>query len=148
MKLYRCDLCGRVFHKITPHVCVHGNYRKRNLTFTEFEDVDCEYIKKSEVDVKEKSFPNIPQGALTLQERDEPKIEFMVNWEQRRYETAKSVMSAMLSPVDLLDIMKRHEYSGNLSLQKYLAKASCDYADALISELKRKDDGEESQQEK
>ena len=44
MKLYRCDLCGRVFHKITPHVCVHGNYRKRNLTFTEFEDVDYEYV--------------------------------------------------------------------------------------------------------
>ena len=126
MKLYRCDLCGRVFHEITPHVCVHGNYRKRNLTFTEFEDTDCEYVKKSEVEKPLK-----------------PKTEFMVNWEQRRYETAKSVMSAMLSPVDLLDIMKRHEYLGNLSLQKYLAKASCDYADVLIAELKRKDDGEE-----
>lgn len=143
MKLYRCDLCGRVFHEITPHVCVHGNYRKRNLTFTEFEDTDCEYVKKSEVDVKEKSFPNIPHGVLILEKPLKPKTEFMVNWEQRRYETAKSVMSAMLSPVDLLDIMKRHEYLGNLSLQKYLAKASCDYADVLIAELKRKDDGEE-----
>lgn len=143
MKLYRCDLCGRVFHERPPHICVHGNYRKRNLTFTEFEDVDCEYVMKSEVDVKEKYFPNMPLGALMLQEQAEPKIEFMVNWEQRRYETAKSVMSAMLSPVDLLDIMKRHEYLGNLSLQKYLAKASCDYADALIAELKRKNDGEE-----
>lgn len=148
MKLYRCDLCGRVFHEIIPHVCVHGNYRKRNLTFTELEDVDCEYVKKPEVDVKEKYFPNIPQGTLMLQERAEPKIEFTANMEHMRYEIAKSVMSAMLSHVDLSNIVKRDEYLGNLSLQKYLTKASCVYADALIAELKRKDDGEESQQEK
>ena len=134
MKLYRCDLCGRVFSQKTPHKCYAGCFRKHCLTYTEFEDDDFEYVKKTNI---------VPQGALILQEQAEPKIEFIVNLEQRRYETAKRVMSAMLSPVDLLDIMKRHEYLGNLSLQKYLAKASCDYADALISELKRKDDGEE-----
>lgn len=88
MKLYRCDLCGRVFHEITPHVCVHGNYRKRNLTFTEFEDVDCEYVKKINI---------VPQGPLILQEQAEPKIEFMVNWEQRRYEIAKDAMVGIIA---------------------------------------------------
>lgn len=143
MKLYRCDLCGRIFHERIPHICIHGNYRKRHLPFTEFEDADNEYVKKSEVDVKEKSFPNIPQRALILEKTSEPKIEFMVNWEQRKYETAKSVMCAMLSSIDLLEISRRYEIVGALSFQENLAKASCNYADALISELKRKDDGEE-----
>ena len=148
MKLYRCDFCGRVFHEIIPHVCVHGNYRKRNLTFTEFEDTDCEYVKKLEVDVKEKSFPNIPQGALILQEQADPKIEFMANWEQRRYETAKDVLCNILASVDLLEMSRRQEYVGAISLKERFAKASCAYADALIAELKRKDDGEEDPQER
>lgn len=147
MKLYRCDLCGRVFHEITPHVCVHGNYRKRNLTFTEFEDVDCEYIKKSKVDVKEKSFPNIPQGALTLQERDEPKIEFIANWEHRRYEIAKDAMAGIIANSSKDDY--RYEERGCSQNYKYklqradIAHRAVLYADALIAELKRKDDGEE-----
>lgn len=134
MKLYRCDLCGRVFHEITPHVCVHGNYRKRNLTFTEFEDVDCEYVKKTKI---------VPQGALILQEHDEPQIEFMANWEHRRYETARDVLCNILASVDPLEMSRRQEYVGAVALKERLAKASCDYADALIAELKRKNDGEE-----
>ena len=141
MKLYRCDLCGRVFHKITPHVCVHGNYRKRNLTFTEFEDVDYEYVLKSEVDVKEKYFPNIPIGASMLQEQAEPKIEFMVNWEQRRYEIAKDAMAGIIANSSNDDY--RYEERGCLQNYKYklrradIAHRAVLYADALIAELKK-----------
>lgn len=141
MKLYRCDLCGRVFHEITPHVCVHGNYRKRNLTFTEFEDVDCEYVKKSEVDVKEKYFPNIPQGTLILDNSLEPKIEFMINWEQERVNVAKDAMLDMLKKMRddtpfrraIADSAARE---GRL-LPEYVARYCVSYADALIAELKK-----------
>lgn len=138
MKLYRCDLCGRVFHEITPHVCVHGNYRKRNLTFNEFEDVDCEYVKKTDI---------IPQGALILQERAEPKIEFMVNWEQERVNIAKDTMRDILKQAWTDNGFKKELVDwtckkGQL-LQEYIANSSVMYADALIAELKRKDDGEE-----
>ena len=141
MKLYRCDLCGRVFHEIRPHVCVHGNYRKRNLTFTEFEDVDCEYVKKPKVDVKEKSFPNIPQGALILQEQADPKIEFMVNWEQRRYEIAKDAMVGIIANSHNDDY--RYVERGCSQNYKYklqradIAHSAVLYADALIAELKK-----------
>ena len=134
MKLYRCDLCDRVFSQKTPHKCYGGCFRKHCLTFTEFEDTDFEYVKKTSI---------VPQGALILQEQTEPKIEFMVNWKQRRYETAKDVLCNILASVDLLEMSRRQEYVGELSLKERFAKASCDYADALISELKRKDDGEE-----
>lgn len=140
MKLYRCDLCGRVFHEITPHVCVHGNYRKRNLTFTEFEDVDCEYVKKSEVDVKEKYFPNIPQGALMLEKPLEPKVEFMINWEQERVNIAQDAMLEMLKKMwddtpfrrAIADSAARE---GRL-LPEYVATHCVEYADNLITALK------------
>lgn len=134
MKLYRCDLCGRVFSQKTPHMCYGGCFRKVSLAFTEFEDADCEYVKKTNI---------VPQGALILQEQAEPKIEFMANWEHRRYETAKDVLCNILASVDLLEMSRRQEYVGALSLKERFAKASCAYADALISELKIKDDGEE-----
>ena len=136
MKLYRCDLCGRVFHEITPHVCVHGNYRKRNLTFTEFEDVDCEYVKKSEVDVKEKYFPNIPQGALMLEKALESKIEFMINWEQARINAAIGAMTAMLASPALMEVITNPSNVVEKSFESRVAKLSAEYADALIAELK------------
>lgn len=134
MKLYRCDFCGRVFGQKTPHKCSRGCFRKHSIAFTEFDDVDFEYVKKTDI---------VPQGALILQEQAEPKIEFMVNWEQRRYDTAKDVLCNILASTDLLEISRRQEYVGGLSLKERLAKESCAYSDALISELKRKDDGEE-----
>lgn len=141
MKLYRCDLCGRVFHEITPHVCVHGNYRKRNLTFTEFEDVDCEYVKKSEVDVKEKYFPNIPQGALMIEKSLESKIEFMINWEQERVNIAQDAMLELLKKMwddkpfcrDIADSAARE----GRQLPRYVAEYCVENADALIAELKK-----------
>ncbi len=128
MKLYRCDLCGRVFSQKTPHKCYAGCFRKHGLTYTEFEDDDFEYVKKIKI---------VPQGALMLQEQAEPKIEFIVNWEHRRYETAKDVLCNILASVDLLEISRRQEYVGMLSLKERFAKASCAYADALIAELKK-----------
>lgn len=140
MKLYRCDLCGRVFHEITPHVCVHGNYRKRNLTFTEFEDADNEYVKKSEVDVKEKSFPDIPQGALILSEPLESKIEFMINWEQERVKFAQDAMLEMLKKI-WDDVPFRRALTDSAGkegrlLPEYVARYCVEYADNLITVLK------------
>ena len=123
MKLYRCDLCGRIFHERIPHICTHGNYRKRHLTFTEFEDVDCEYIKKSEVDVKEKSFPEVPRGSLILEKPLEPKIEYLTNWEQIR-------ASAAIAAVPFLQQVFKDNY-------KVIVEQSLQLADALIAELKK-----------
>lgn len=137
MKLYRCDLCGRVFSQKTPHKCFGGCFRKHSLTFTEFDDADCEYVKKINI---------VPQGALILQEQAEPKIEFMVNWEQRRYEIAKSAMNAMLANPELLQVVTSKEYVVGTFCQNRVAKVSVDYADALIAELKMGDDREEDPQ--
>lgn len=137
MKLYRCDLCGRVFSQKTPHKCYGGCFHKRRLTFTEFEDADFEYIKATNI---------VPQGALTLQERAEPKIEFIANWEHRRYEIAKDAMAGIIANSNNDDY--RYEERGCSQNYKYklrradIAHRAVLYADALIAELKRKDDGE------
>lgn len=133
MKLYRCDLCGRVFHERIPHICIHGNYRKRNLTFTEFEDVDNEYIKKSEVDVKEKSFPKVPQGSLILEKPQDPKIEFLINWEQARIDAAIAAMGGILANPDLNINFETDEDGVVLGVTSVSVKL----ADALIAELKK-----------
>ena len=115
--------------------------RKHHLFFTEIDDVDNEYIKKSEVDVKEKSFPNIPQGALILEKPLEPKIEFMINWEPERVNIAKDVMLEMLKKMwddtpfrrAIADSAARE---GRL-LPEYVARHCVEYADALIAKLKK-----------
>ena len=61
----------------------------------------------------------------------------MANWEHRRYETAKDLLCNMLASIDLLEMSRRQEYVGAISLKDRFAKASCTYADALIAELKK-----------
>lgn len=132
MKLYKCDLCGRVFSQYTPHKCYGNCFRKHCLTFTEFEDDDYEYVKKPKI---------MPQGALILQEQAEPKIEFMVNWEQERVNIAKDTMRDILKQAwddsgfkkELVDWTCK---KGQL-LHEYIANSSVMYADALIAELKK-----------
>ena len=142
MKLYRCDLCGRVFSQKTPHMCSGGCFRKRSLTFIEFDNADFEYVKKTDI---------VPQGALILQEKAEPKIEFMANWEQRRYEIAKDAMAGIIANSSKDDY--RDEERGCSQNYKYklqradIAYRAVLYADALIAELKRKNDGEEGPQD-
>lgn len=128
MKLYRCDLCGRVFGQKTPHKCYAGCFRKHCLTFTEFEDTDFEYVKKTNI---------IPQGALILQERVEPKIEFMVNWEQARIDAAIGAMTAMLASPELMQVVTNPTNVVEKSFESRVAKLSREYADALIAELKK-----------
>lgn len=133
MKLLRCDLCGRVFHERLPHICIHGNYRKRNLTFTEFEDVDCEYIKKTDADVKENNFPNIPKGALILEKPLEPKIEFMINWEQARVNAAIAAMQGTLANPNIsLDFEENED-----GVVRAVSEVSVKLADALINQLNK-----------
>ena len=137
MKLYRCDLCGRVFGQKTPHKCYGGCFRKHSLTFTEFEDFDDEYIKKSEVDVNEDNFPNIPQGALVLNEPPKSKIEHLVNWEQARVDAAIGAMTAMLASPELMQVVTNPTNVVEKSFESRVAKLSREYADALIAELKK-----------
>ena len=69
MKLYRCDLCGRVFSQKTPHKCYGGCFRKLSLTFTEFEDDDYYYyvkaVPKFNVGAKNKSVKKMTKNPQT-----------------------------------------------------------------------------------
>ena len=60
-----------------------------------------------------------------------------VDWEQRRYEIAKSAMNAMLANPELLEVVTNKEYVVSPSCQERVAKVSVGYADALIAELKK-----------
>ena len=140
MRLYKCELCGRVFDQKMPHKCLNGQYRKHNIVFTEINDSDNEYIKKSEVDVKKKYFPNIPQAPLMIEKPLEPKIEFMINWEQERVNVAKDAMLELLKKMwddtpfrrAIADSAARE---GRL-LPEYVARYCVEYADNLIIALK------------
>ena len=131
MKLYRCDLCGRVFNQKTPHKCYGGSFRKLSLTYTEFDDDDFEYVKKPKI---------VPQGALILQERAEPKIEFMVNWKQARVDASIAIAQGFASNNNIFGLSE--DEIDEQEAKRRLAKVSVSFADALIAELKRKDDGE------
>lgn len=115
MKLYKCELCGRVFDRTIPHQCANGQYRKHNIIFTEFEDVENEYIKRTELDVKEKSFPE-------------------VNWEQMRVKAAISAMGGILANPDLNINFETDEDGVVVGVTRVSVKI----ADALIAELKKK----------
>jgi hypothetical protein len=65
-------------------------------------------------------------------------VENNIDWEQRRYEIAKSAMNAMLANPELLQVVTSKEYVVGTFCQNRVAKVSVDYADALIAELKKK----------
>lgn len=71
------------------------------------------------------------ESALTNSDKE-------VDWEQRRYEIAKSAMNAMLANPELLQVVTSKEYVVGTFCQNRVAKVSVDYADALIAELKKK----------
>ena len=60
-----------------------------------------------------------------------------IDWEQRRYEIAKSAMNAMLANPEILEVVTNKEYVVRPSCQERVAKVSVVYADALIAELKK-----------
>ena len=57
-----------------------------------------------------------------------------IDWEQRRYEIAKSVLNAILQ----LPSPTIAAHDCNMSVMVYNARLSAKYADALIEELKKK----------
>lgn len=57
-----------------------------------------------------------------------------IDWEQRRYEIAKSVLNAILQ----LPSPRIAASDCNMSIMTYNVKLSVRYADALIEELKKK----------
>ena len=61
-----------------------------------------------------------------------------IDWEQRRYEIAKSAMQGMIAnPTDFK--RKDNEYSKERKLSAWeVAQAAMSFADALIAELKKK----------
>ena len=65
-------------------------------------------------------------------------VDNKIDWEQRRYEIAKSAMQGMIAnPTDFK--RKDNEYSKERKLSAWeVAKVSVSFADALIAELKKK----------
>lgn len=61
-----------------------------------------------------------------------------IDWEQRRYEIAKSAMNAMLANPEILEVVTNKKYVVRPSCQERVAKVSIAYAEALIAELKDK----------
>jgi hypothetical protein len=137
MKLYRCELCGRVFNQKTPHKCYGGCFRKHCLTFTEFEDVDCEYVKKSEVDVREKFSTKIWQAPHILSELPVSNIEHLVDWEQIRVYAAIAAMQASLASPALMEVVTDPAIVVGDTYSKRLVQVCVRYADTLVEELKK-----------
>lgn len=137
MKLYRCDLCGRVFDKKMPHICKEKNYRKRHLFFTEIDDVDNEYIKKPEVDVKENFSTKIWQAPHILSELPVSNIECFVNWEQIRAYAAIAAMQASLASPALMEVVTDPAIVVGDTYSKRLVQVCVRYADTLVEELKK-----------
>lgn len=137
MKLYRCDLCGRVFNQKTPHKCYGGCFRKHSLTFTDFEDSDCEYVKKSEVDVRENFSSKIWQAPHILSEPLVSNIEHLVNWEQIRAYAAVAAMQASLASPALMEVVTDPAIVVGDTYSKRLAQVCVRYADTLVEELKK-----------
>lgn len=136
MKLYRCELCGRVFNQKTPHKCYGGCFRKHCLTYIEFDDTDNEYIKKSDFDVKENNFPNIPQGSIILKEPLEY-IEYKVNWKQARVDAAIAAMQGKLADHTAISRLWHCACEDTSTFHRLIADSAVQLADALIAELKK-----------
>lgn len=78
-----------------------------------------------------------PIGPLTIEKPLEPKIEFMINWEQARVDAAIGAMTAMLASPELMEVVTNPTNVVEKSFESRVAKLSAEYADALIAELKK-----------
>lgn len=74
----------------------------------------------------------IPDGGLELLETTEP-----IDWEQRRYEIAKEAMGALTSVSSYQFSVVDNYYEVYIEKPEDVAKKAVEYADELISELKR-----------
>lgn len=77
-----------------------------------------------------------PIGPLMIEKPLEPKIEFMINWEQARIDAAIGAMTAMLASPALMEVVTNPSNVVEKSFESRVAKLSAEYADALIAELK------------
>ena len=82
-----------------------------------------------------------PIGSLMIEKPLEPKIEFMISWEQERINVAKDAMLEMLKKMwddtpFRRAIANSAEREGR-PLPEYIAEYCASYADALIAELKK-----------
>ena len=60
-----------------------------------------------------------------------------INWEQRTYEIAKSVIQGMTSDASILVMMEGISREQNLKVEDAIAKKAVQFAQALIKELKQ-----------
>ena len=60
-----------------------------------------------------------------------------INWEQRTYEIAKSVIQGMTSDASILVMMEGISREQNLKVEDGIAKKAVQFAQALIKELKQ-----------
>lgn len=80
-------------------------------------------------------------GPLMLEKPLEPKIEFMINWEQERVNIAQDAMLELLKKM-WDDVPFRRAIADSAAregrqLSEYVAGYCVEYADALIAELKK-----------
>lgn len=78
-----------------------------------------------------------PLSPLMIEKPLEPKIEFMINWEQARINAAIGAMTAMLASPELMEVVTNPSNVVEKSFESRVAKLSTEYADALIAELKK-----------
>lgn len=85
-----------------------------------------------------------PIGPLTIEKSLEPKIEFMINWEQERVNVAKDAMLGLLKKM-WDDALFRKAIADSAArvgrlLPEYVARYCVEYADNLITALKNGED--------
>ena len=82
-----------------------------------------------------------PIGPLTIEKPLEPKIEFLINWEQERVYIAKDAMLELLKKMwDDVPFRRAIATSAEREgrqLSEYVAEYCVEYAEALIAELKK-----------
>lgn len=81
-----------------------------------------------------------PIGPLMIEKPLDPKIEFMINWEQERVNIAKDAMLEMLKKI-WDDVSFRRAIADSAAkearlLSEYVAQYCTEYANKLIKELK------------
>lgn len=81
-----------------------------------------------------------PIGPLTIEKPLDPKIEFMINWEQERVNVAKDAMLELLKKM-WDDVPFRRAIADSAAregrlLPEYIARYCAEYADNLITALK------------
>lgn len=81
----------------------------------------------------------LKKDLVDLLQDDEPTID----WEQRRYELAKEAMGAFIASPSYQFFVNNNYYEASVTPSECVAKDAVDYADVLISELRKSEQKDE-----